>query len=129
MYYEQLCEDDANGRELFVRDAHNNDVVVPVATVDEHAQDEGAPVKRNLVLHEKSAARLDALCKRRNESASGLVRDALVVYQKLVDNTLCGNKLIVRDGRGQEMQYFIPVSRPVIPRRKKPAILERLMLA
>jgi len=127
MYYEQLCDDSTSGRELIVRGSDSETAIPKTEDFDEPTSEEGASIKRTLVLHEKSAARLDALCVINAVSASELVRDSLIVYEKLVDNTLLGRKLIVRDHRNNdETQYFIPVSRPIPPKRRPSTLLHTI---
>ena len=128
IYYEQLFEDDANGRQLIVRDADGHDTLIPAsADTGNMGKPSGALVKRNLVLHERSAERLDDLCEvTRSPSASHLVRNALFVYQMLVENTLAGKKLIVKDRiTGDEKEYYIPVSCPRPKRRSSYELFSR----
>jgi hypothetical protein len=122
LYYEQLLDDQDRGRELLIRDADEHDSALPVLTEDDEGlpETEGALIKRNLVLHEKSALRLDALRIATNApSDSELVRAALVLYEFLVDSALAGKRLIVRDHKlKRETEYFIPVSRAKPPKRR-----------
>jgi hypothetical protein len=109
-YYEELVEDDAGGKKLLFRDASGHDFDIPLtSSVEETAKDEGPLVKRNLILHSRSATRLDALRKSTNASSdSKLVREALRVYDLLVENALAGKRLVVRDAKGNEEAFRIP---------------------
>ena len=120
MYYEQLLEDHDRGRELFVRDAAGEEIIYPIGdeTTDATTEAGSTFVRRHLILHEKSARRLDALRASTNApSDSELVRAALALYEFLVVNALKGNRLVVRDNKSKrETEYFVPVSRAAEPR-------------
>jgi hypothetical protein len=131
MYYEELVADVHSGKKLIFRDPDEHEFDVPLTRgEDDSAKKEGPLVKRNLVLHERSARRLDALRENTNAASdSQLVREALRVYDLLVENAADGKRLILRDlDTGHEREYLIPGirGRALLPRSFK--IHDRLRL-
>ena len=120
-YYEELIFDVQNNKELLFRDDDENDYVLS-ATSDEGgetSENVGPLKKRNLILSEQSERRIDALRQATDASSdSKLVREALRVFDLLVENALAGKRLIVRDLTShREREYLIPGLRPRLPRQ------------
>ncbi len=86
---------------------------MPIVSRDELRAAGGSLVKRNLVLHERSARRLDALKEATQATSdSEVVRDALMVYALLVESAQAGKRLILSKGTGEERELLMPVSAP-----------------
>lgn len=94
-YFEQFFDDLARGKKLFiVTSTGDRREVMPASLEDDPA--DGAFVRRNLLLQERSSLRLDALrsfCKTASESE--VVRRALKLYEILVVESARGSKLLV----------------------------------
>jgi hypothetical protein len=67
-----------------------------------------------IVLNAKSAARLDELCGKAGDvSISETIRNALLVYDEMVNSVIRGDKVIVEDrgGAKRELRFMIDAQR------------------
>jgi len=137
LYYEQLVDDVAQGNEVFIRqpddDGAHRDIAITVHSAEDVTGDEiasvsseGDLVKRNLVLPQAAARRLDDLRLHSGaRSDSQVIREAIIVYDKLVSNAMNGKFVVVRDAGGREHYKSMP-----IPKTKRPnQLLRRLQRA
>lgn len=113
LYFEQLHDDFRAGRKLLIRSSNGKgDVEVAISATGFAEKADGPLVKRNLILHQRSAQRVEKLKQLMGiTSTSELIRQALEVYEILVENILAGKSFIVQDRAGKECQYKIPISR------------------
>jgi hypothetical protein len=122
-YFAQLVDDTLDGNEIVIRYADGRETEVPMAALDAGPAEgpRDVLVKRNLVLHERTAERLDFLKRVTGApSDSELVRSALQVYDLLIENALAGRRLIIRNvvtKAEQEVRFPVFVPRTGTPGR------------
>jgi len=118
LHYEQLVDDAAQNNDVYIRDREGKYAKVPVRSEEFAFEEASLPVvKRNLVLPIAAASRLDELRRHTGaKSDSEVIREAVILYDRLVASAVAGKDIVVRDVEGNE--YFKTIA---IPKSKRPA--------
>jgi hypothetical protein len=130
LVYEKLVDGALAGKVFLIRDQHGEDYQLASVTAPSSSQEvcDSRGERRNLILQERSAARLDELRSRTGASSdSEVVRQALTIYETLVNKTIEGCEFIIRDPRKKTECQFEILASPTKGVSTRPLfILDRL---